>query len=187
MIALDPRTTALVLIDLQNGILGRKLAPISADELVARGKALAERFRAAGAPVVLVNAEPPLDGPERQVDEPSALPKVLPAGFADLAPGLAEPGDHSRSPSRPGAPSSAPTSMLNSRAAAIRTIVLGGVATHVGVDTTARQAWELGYELVIARDVTTSMAVEPHEATMRYIFPRIARVADSDALAFSPA
>jgi nicotinamidase-related amidase len=37
MIALDPKTTALVLIDLQNGILGRKLAPISADELVARG------------------------------------------------------------------------------------------------------------------------------------------------------
>ena len=50
MIALDPRTTALVLIDLQNGILGRKLAPISADELVARGKALAEQFRAARRP-----------------------------------------------------------------------------------------------------------------------------------------
>ena len=56
MIALDPRATALVLIDLQNGVLGRKLAPISADELVARGKALAEKFRAAGALVVLVNA-----------------------------------------------------------------------------------------------------------------------------------
>jgi nicotinamidase-related amidase len=69
----------------------------------------------------------------------------------------------------------------------IRTIVLGGVATHVGVDTTARQAWELGYELVIARDVATSMAIEPHEATMRHIFPRIARVADCGALAFSPA
>ena len=43
----------------------------------------------------------------------------------------------------------------------MRTIVLGGVATHVGVDTTARQAWELGYELVIARDVTTSGASNP--------------------------
>jgi nicotinamidase-related amidase len=70
------------------------------------------------------------------------------------------------------------------RSRGVRTIVLGGVATHVGVDTTARQAWELGYELVIARDVTTSGAVEPHEATMRHIFPRIARVADADALAF---
>jgi nicotinamidase-related amidase len=63
-------------------------------------------------------------------------------------------------------------------------IVLGGVATHIGVESTARQAWELGYELVIARDVTSSTAVEPHEGTMRHIFPRIARVTDSDALAF---
>jgi nicotinamidase-related amidase len=70
------------------------------------------------------------------------------------------------------------------RSRGVRTIVLGGVATHVGVDTTARQAWELGYELVIARDVTTSMAVEPHEATMRHIFPRIARVTDAVDLAF---
>src|SRR5882757_6813350 len=92
MIALDPRTTALVLIDLQNGILGRKLAPISADELVARGKALAEKFRAEGAPVVLVNAAPATDEP-RAVDESFALPKTLPAAFIDLAPGLAAPGD----------------------------------------------------------------------------------------------
>jgi hypothetical protein len=40
-----------------------------------------------------VNVKPPLAGPERQVDEPSALPTVLPRGFADLAPGLAQPGD----------------------------------------------------------------------------------------------
>jgi nicotinamidase-related amidase len=183
MIALDPKTTALVLIDLQNGILGRKLAPISGDELVARGKALAQRFRAARARVVLVNAVPKLDGPERQVDEPSALPRVLPAGFADLAPGLAEPGDILITKSTWGAFFRTDLDAeLKSRG--IRTIVLGGVATHIGVEATARQAWELGYELVIARDATTSGAIEPHEATVRHIFPRIARVADGDALAF---
>jgi nicotinamidase-related amidase len=183
MIALDPKTTALVLIDLQSGILGRKLAPISADDLVARGKTLAAKFRAARAPVVLVNAAPKLDGPERQVDEPSALPRVLPAGFADLAPGLAEPGDLLITKSTWGAFFRTDLDAeLKSRA--IRTIVLGGVATHIGVEATARQAWELGYELVIARDVTTSLAVEPHEGTMRHTFPRIARVTDADALAF---
>jgi nicotinamidase-related amidase len=144
---------------------------------------LAAKFRAARAPVVLVNAAPKLDGPERQVDEPSALPRVLPAGFADLAPGLAESGDILITKSTWGAFFCTDLDAeLKSRG--IRTIVLGGVATHVGVDTTARQAWELGYELVIARDATTSGAVEPHEATMRHIFPRIARVTDGDALAF---
>ena len=183
MIALDPRTTALVLIDLQNGILGRQLAPVSAEDLVERGKALARRFRAAGALVVLVNVKPPLDGPERQVDEPTALPKVLPAGFADLAPGLAAPGDILITKSTWGAFFRTNLDAeLKSRS--VRTIVIGGVATHIGVDTTARPAWELGYELVIARDVATSMAIEPHEATLRYIFPRIARVTHSDALAF---
>jgi nicotinamidase-related amidase len=86
MIELDSKTTALVLIDLQNGILGRPLAPVSAQDLVARAKALAAKFRAAGAPVVLVNVKPPLAGPERLVDEPSALPKVLPAGSSTSRP-----------------------------------------------------------------------------------------------------
>jgi nicotinamidase-related amidase len=183
VITLNPLTTALVLIDLQNGVLGRKLAPISADELVARGKALAGKFRAASAPVVLVNVVLKLDGPERQVDEPTALPKTLPAGFADLAPGLAGPGDILITKSTWGAFFMTDLdSELKKRG--VSTIVLGGVATHIGVEATARQAWELGYELVIARDVTTSLAVEPHEGTMRYIFPRIARITDSDALAF---
>jgi nicotinamidase-related amidase len=132
---------------------------------------------------VLVNAVPKLDGPERQADEPTVLPQTLPPGFADLAPGLAEPGDILITKSTWGAFFRTDLdSELKSRG--VSTIVLGGVATHIGVEATARQAWELGYELVIARDVTTSLGPEPHEATMRHIFPRIARVADGDALAF---
>ncbi len=183
MIALNPRTTALVLIDLQKGVLGRTLAPISAEELLERCKALARRFRGAGAPIVLVNVVPQRDGPNRQVDEPIALPKTLPPGFADLAPGLAEPGDILITKSTWGAFF---MTDLDSELKhhGVRTIVLGGVATHIGVESTARQAWELAYELVIARDVTSSTAIEPHEGTMRRIFPRIARVTDSDALAF---
>jgi nicotinamidase-related amidase len=184
MIALNPSTTALVLIDLQNGVLGRKLEPLSADQLLEGSKALARRFRAAGAPVVLVNVTPALNGPERQVDQATAPPKTLPPDFAALAPGLAERGDILITKSTWGAFFG---TNLDSELKNRRTIVLGGVATHVGVESTARQGWDLGYELVIAHDVTTSMAVEPHEGTMRHIFPRIARVTDSDALAFASA
>ncbi len=185
MILLDPGTTALVLIDLQTGILGRKLEPLPADQLIDAGKALARRFRAEGAPVVLVNVAPKMDE-TRAVDEPSALPRTLPAGFADLAPGLAAPGDILITKSTWGAFF---RTDLDSelRRRGIRTIVPGGVATQFGVELTARQAWELGYELIIMRDATTSMAIEPHETTMRHIFPRIARVTDSGALAFASA
>ena len=183
MIALDPKSTALVLIDLQNGILGRQLAPRLSRRPARARQGAGATIPRGGAPVVLVNVKPPLDGPERQVDEPSALPKVLPAGFADLAPGLAEPGDILITKSTWGAFFRTDLdSELKRRG--VGAIVLGGVATHIGVEATARQAWELGYELVIARDVTTSIAVEPHEGTMRHIFPRIARVTDSDVLAF---
>jgi nicotinamidase-related amidase len=92
MIALNPQTTALVLIDLQNGIVSRKLAPLSADQLLEASHALARRFRAEGALVVPVNAAPKTDD-ARAVDAPSGLPRTLPARFIDLVPGLAEPGD----------------------------------------------------------------------------------------------
>ncbi len=186
MITLDPRTTALVLIDLQNGILGRQLEPVSADDLVNRGKALARKFRAAGALVALVNATPVAEDQPRQVDEPSPLPKILPPGFADLAPGLAEPGDLRITKKTWGA-FSVPELDLKLRERSVRTIVLGGVATQFGVESTARQAWELGYELVIVRDATTSIALESHDHAMRRVFPRIARITASDAIAFSPA
>jgi nicotinamidase-related amidase len=55
MIELDPRISALVLIDLQKGVLGNALTPVTSQELLVRGQALAERFRAAKSTVVLVN------------------------------------------------------------------------------------------------------------------------------------
>jgi nicotinamidase-related amidase len=183
MIALDPKSTALVLIDLQNGILGRKLEPLSADALLKAGKTLAGRFRAERAPVVLVNAAPLTEDKPRAVDEPSGLPKTLPAGFVDLAPGLAEAGDILITKSTWGA-FSVPELDRELRKRGVRTIVLGGVATQFGVESTARQASELGYQLVIVTDATTSMAIEAHDNSMQRIFPRIARVADSSALTF---
>ena len=183
MIDLDPQSTALVLIDLQSGILGRELEPVCAETLVERGKALAERFRVAHAPVVLVNVAPRPEERPRRVDKPSPLPKILPEGFIDLAPGLAKPGDLLITKHGWGAFFGTDLDAeLNDRG--VRTIVLGGVATQFGVESTARQAWDFGYELVIAKDMTTSIAAEAHDRTMRQIFPRIARVTDMSALSF---
>ena len=92
MIELDPPSTALVLIDLQKGILGNALMPITGQELLARGQALAERFRAAKATVVLVNVAFSADGADmlrQRVDQPPALPKGgFPAEWNEFPAGL---------------------------------------------------------------------------------------------------
>jgi nicotinamidase-related amidase len=191
MITLDPKSTALVLIDLLNGIVAYTLVPVSASDLVARGKSLAERFRAAGGLVVLVNVSFSDDGgdlPPQQVDlEPMKMPEGgFPAGWSDHVPGLAQPGDVLITKRQWGAFYGTDLD-LQLRRRGIRTIVLGGVATHIGVESTARQAWEHGYDLVTVTDATTSTAIEPHEASMRYILPRISRLADSEAITFAGA
>jgi nicotinamidase-related amidase len=94
---LDPHTTALVLIDLQNGVAGRLWAPYSAADVLKTSMELADRFRRAGVPVVLVNAgwSPDFKDALRQpVDQPFQLPSGgLPADFMELVEGLKKPGD----------------------------------------------------------------------------------------------
>ena len=73
---------------------------------------------------------------------------------------------------------------LQLRRRGVRTIALGGVATNFGVESTARDAWERGYEIVIAEDVTSSLSVELYDFSMRYILPRIAVISYSAAVSF---
>ena len=187
MIRLDPTTTALVLIDLQNGIVGMPLAPRSGPDVLAVGKTLAERFRAAKAKVVLVRvdfAEDFADAPSTPVDQPMTRPPGgMPKEWSALAAGLAQPGDLHIVKRHWGAFHGTELD-LQLRRRGIRTIVLGGVATNFGVESTARHAWEHGYAVVIAEDACTSRSAELHTVAVEAIFPRIARVAQSGDLKF---
>jgi nicotinamidase-related amidase len=189
MTALDPKSTALVLIDLQKGILGYELVPNTGAQLLTGGQKLAERFRAAGATVVLVNVDFAKDGADmlrQSVDEPAAIPKGgFPAGWSEFPPGLQQPGDVLITKRQWGAFHGTELD-LQLRRRGIRTIVLGGVATHIGVESTARQAYEHGYELLIVKDVTSSNVEEAHAMSMKYIFPRLARLVSSDAITLTP-
>jgi nicotinamidase-related amidase len=64
-------------------------------------------------------------------------------------------------------------------------IVLVGVATNMGVESTARQAWEHGYAVVIAEDATTGTSAEMHNFAVSQIFPRISRVVKSADISLS--
>jgi nicotinamidase-related amidase len=188
MLALDPKTSALVMIDLQKGIVATPTAPHAANEVLARAKALAEKFRAAGAPVIWVRvafATDFADAPRQNVDEPMRAPGALPAGWSDLAEGLAAPGDIIVTKRQWGAFYGTELE-LQLRRRGVRTIALGGVATNFGVESTARQAWELGFDIVAIEDACAARSAEMHDFAIRQIFPRLARVATSADFAFAP-
>ncbi|MEO6054167.1 MAG: hydrolase [Chthoniobacterales bacterium] len=179
MLQLTPHTTALVLIDLQTGILAQPRAPHSAEHVVKTAIELATRFRTAGAPVVLVNVAFSKDGKDvlrQPTDTPSAIPPMgFPEGFSDLTDGLAQPGDIRITKHQWGAFHGTELD-LQLRRRGIRTIVLAGIATNMGVESTARQAFEHGYALVIVEDATSSNSAEMHNFAVKNIFPLIARV-----------
>jgi nicotinamidase-related amidase len=179
MIQLDSRTTALVLIDLQKGIVGRELAPYTGEQVVKTARELADRFRRVDASVVLVNvcwSKDFKDGLRQIVDQPLAMPPGgFPEDFSELIDGLAKPGDILITKRQWGAFYGTELD-LQLRRRGIKTIVLAGIATNFGVESTARQAWEQGYELVIAEDACTSMSTDLHHMAIRHIFPRIGRV-----------
>jgi len=76
---------------------------------------------------------------------------------------------------------------LQLRRRAIRSIVLGGVSTQIGVESTARQAYRHGYELLIVKDATPSSAVEGHEMSIKHILPRLGRLVQSGDLTLTRA
>ena len=190
MIELDPSSTALVLIDLQNGIVGMKLAPRSGEQVVAGATGLATRFRAAGGLVVLVRvafADDLADAPRQPVDQPLALPPGgIPPGWSTLVDGLHAPGDIVITKRHWGAFHGTELD-LQLRRRGIGSIVLGGIATNFGVESTARSAWEHGYAVILAEDVCSSPSAELHAMAVAHVFPRIARVVQSDTIEFTAA
>ncbi len=188
MLDLDIKTSAVVLIDLQKGIMGRDLSPHTGERVVKNAKDMAERFRRAGGTVVLVNvrwSDDFKDVLRQPVDQPFPLPKGgFPPHFSEWVDGLEMPGDVLVTKRQWGAFYGTDLD-LQLRRRGIQTIVLGGVATNMGVESTARQAWELGYALIIVEDVTSSVSGEMHEFSIRHIFPRIGRVVQSADLSFT--
>lgn len=181
--SLDPQSTALVLIDLQKGIAGPGRAPYASEDVVAKAKFLAERFRAAGSPVFLVHvhwAKDYSDALNQPVDQPAQLPAGgLPADWADFVDGLKHDGDIIIHKRNWGAFHGTDLD-LHLRRRGIKTIVLAGIATNIGVESTARDAWERNYSLIVVEDACTTNSAEAHAVSFKHIFPRISRVVKSE-------
>ena len=180
---LDPRTTALVLIDLQRGIVSRLTEPYAASDVIARAARLAAAFRDAHAPVVLVNVTYAADDGDRvktPVDQqpPVALP--LPADFGELVPELgATAGDIRITKHQWGAFYGTELD-LQLRRRGVKTIVIGGISTNFGVESTGRAAWEHAYQVVFVEDAMAGLSAGAHEFAIKNIFPRIGIVRSTD-------
>ncbi len=176
--SLDPKTTALVLIDLQNGIVSRPVAPHSGSKVVENSARLAAALRQAGGTVAYVHVlmsetlspvadAAPLRDPNAPPPPPIASELVPEAGFQQ--------GDLLIAKRHWGAFYATDLDQ-HLRRRQIRTIIMGGIATNIGVESTARAALDRGYHLLFAEDAMSSISAEAHNFAVQQIFPRMGRV-----------
>lgn len=175
---LDPRHTALVLIDLQKGILPFAGGPHTSAQVLQSAAALVDRFHQLKAPVVLVRVGWSADGGDalrQPVDQPSPG-RNLPADWLEFPAELGAIDSDIRVLKRQWGAFYGTDLELQLRRRGIEQIVLGGISTNIGVESTARNAWELGFGIVFAEDAMSAAGAEQHAFAVTHIFPRLGRV-----------
>jgi nicotinamidase-related amidase len=170
---LDPKT-ALVVIDLQKGIVALPTAhPVN--EVVKHAGELLDAFRSHGLPVVLVNVA---GGAPGRAEQSRSL-AGLPADWADLVPELnQQPEDHIVTKRTWGAFTNTGLDE-HLKKLGVTQVVIVGVATSVGVESTARYAHELGFNVTLAIDAMTDMNADVHTNSVTRIFPRLGETGTS--------
>jgi nicotinamidase-related amidase len=181
--AIDLARTALVMIDLQHGTVEHQLAPYTGEQVVGNCVLLAQEMRNRGGMVVYVRvlldqllaqpADAPLRPPATPAPPPEASQLVPDAGV--------EATDIVVTKRQWGAFHATELDQLLRRRG-IKTIILGGVATNYGVESTARAAFDIGYELVFAEDAMSSMSAEGHHCACRNSFRTMGRIRSTEHL-----
>ncbi|MER6125082.1 isochorismatase family protein [Streptomyces sp. NPDC001795] len=169
-LALDPARTALVLVDLMDRIVALPLEPRKGTEALVAAERLADAFRSVGAPVVLIRVERP--GIAEQPPGSGLVAGLLKDGDLEVVKrtigGFQGTGLDER---------------LRERG--IITLVFGGIATNLGVESTARAAADLGYNLVFVEDAMAAFTAPEHEASVKLDFPRLGSVVAASDVHFT--
>ncbi len=168
---------ALVVIDLQKGIVGFPTAHPSS-EIVSRSAQLARAFRERGLPVVLVNVAGRAPGRT----DTGIRNYAFPPDWTELVPELGqEPSDLLVTKHRAGAFLGTSLDELL-RARGVTQIFLAGISTSVGVESTARSAYDLGYNVVFVSDAMTDMNEDAHTKRVEIMFPRLGEVETTEGV-----
>lgn len=182
---IDFHTTALVVIDLQNGIIARECEPYTSHEVVEQAAKLVDAFRKNQGFVALVRVAT-ADGKDMlnpKTDQSVTMAQVeRPKDYSEIVPEIGvQASDHVVTKHQWGAFYGTDLD-LQLRRRGIKTIVLCGIATGIGVDTTAREAFQHGYDQIFASDAMTGLAKQEHDYVISYVFPRIGRVRTTDEI-----
>jgi len=164
---LDPKT-ALIVVDLQKGIVGLPTVHPTG-EIVKRAAALAHAFRSHNLPVVLVNVAGVAPGRAELARRLGDLPADWTEFVAELN---RQPEDHIVTKRTWGA-------FMNTdldaylRGLGVTQVVIAGISTSSGVESTARQAYEHGFNVTLAIDAMTDMNADTHINSVTRIFPKL--------------
>ena len=177
-ISIDTSKTALVIIDLQKGIASRETAPYTSDLVIKNASMLADAFRKKNMPVFLVRVKSSADGKDMlsPIADQSMAYSPPPPDWADIVPQLGpDPKDFIITKHQWGAFHGTELE-LQFRRRGITTMVLSGISTNIGVESTARFAFEYGFNQIFAEDAMAALSAEEHAFTITKTFPRIGLV-----------
>jgi nicotinamidase-related amidase len=176
------KKTAVVVIDLQKGIVSMPVEPNPAAEVIENAVKLLTILRKNKVPVFLVHVTP-------SADLKDALHPISETGFpmASFNPSWSEyvpelniqSTDFLITKHQWGAFYGTELD-LQLRRREIDTIILFGISTNIGVESTARFAYELGYNQIFVEDAMSAFVKEAHEASLKYIFPRLGLIRKTD-------
>lgn len=182
-IEVDAAKSALVVIDLQNRTAGMKTLPHDARKVIGNAVRLADRFRDLGGLVILVRGEPvPPVGlrPEGDIRQPPFGDRA--SDWADIVRELGPAEDDVVVTKRQWGAFYGTDLELQLRRRGIDTIVLCGIATNRGVESTARFAFEFGFRQIFAEDAMASRSAEEHHNTVSNIFRAIGYVRSTEEI-----
>lgn len=175
-IEIDPRP-ALIVIDLQAGTLANPTVhPVT--DIVAKSVELVDAFRAKSHPVVLASVV----GANAGRTTYGGGARAYPEEFSVLTPQLNQQPSDILIPRTTWSAFAGTDLSLTLAKLGVTQVVLAGVATSFGVESTARAAYDLGYHVVIATDAITDLRAESHEASVGGVFPALAQTGPVDEI-----
>ena len=175
-IKLDPKTSALILIDLQHGIVALKTSPHPASSVVAKAASLAATFRKHSSPVIYVRVDL-ANMLQVLADRSHSDPRNPPPAIAsELVPASGVQSSDLVITKRHWSAFSGTDLEVILKKSGRKTLVMGGIATNFGVESTARAAVGLGFGVVFVEDATSSIDAQAHEFAFNAIFPMLGRV-----------